>query len=174
MVNWNAEKDQIILKGIFKFLDIKSSGPLLDYLAKEIGENCTPKAVSHRLNNIRSHGKPLANGGASATPTPTKAPPKKPAGRAKAGAAKKKAPESDDEDSPQSLQEEEVETPTTTRFKRKLSTPKRSYAESANSSEDSGVEEEYVPMAKRVEKEPVEDDDDLAFDAFGTAVQEEV
>lgn len=57
MVNWTADKDQIvcvpsnsldsmvrvltipqILRGIFKFHDIKSSSRLLDYLAKEIGD----------------------------------------------------------------------------------------------------------------------------------------
>ncbi|KAH4478218.1 hypothetical protein HBH89_253170 [Parastagonospora nodorum] len=37
MVQWTADKDQIILKGIFKFCDIKSSAPLLKYLAEQIG-----------------------------------------------------------------------------------------------------------------------------------------
>jgi hypothetical protein len=66
MVNWNAEKDQIvtsasrhhlkafahisqILKGIFKFHDIKSSAPLLKYLAEQIGEG---KSYPQQTTNL--------------------------------------------------------------------------------------------------------------------------
>jgi len=54
-----------------------------------------------------------------------------------------------------------------------MSTPKRSYAES-DADEASDVEEEYVPMAKRVKAEPLDEEDGLGFDAFGAGVDEEV
>jgi len=47
------------------------------------------------------------------------------------------------------------------RGKRTLSTPKRSYAQSDHSSGDSDVEDEYVPMAKRVRTEPVDEETSL-------------
>jgi hypothetical protein len=64
MVQWNAEKDQIvrassrpmhfvfadfilqILKGIFKFHDIKSSAPLLKYLASHVSQIVRPRLLA--------------------------------------------------------------------------------------------------------------------------------
>ncbi|KAJ4302672.1 hypothetical protein N0V90_001561 [Kalmusia sp. IMI 367209] len=71
MVAWNAEKDQVLLKGVFQFCDIRTSGALLAYLAEQIGEGCTPKAVSHRLNNIKNTGKPTRNPSTAGTPSKT-------------------------------------------------------------------------------------------------------
>jgi hypothetical protein len=120
---------------------------------------CTPKAVENRLHSWK---KKNVSGTASVTSTPSKpaaATPKKTPGRAKAGAAKKKAvtppaSTSDSENEPESLAEEN--TPSVARGKRGLSTPKRSYAES-DADSASEVEQEYVPMAKRVKTEPTEE-----------------
>ncbi|KAF2654764.1 hypothetical protein K491DRAFT_693566 [Lophiostoma macrostomum CBS 122681] len=68
MVNWNSDKDAKLLLGIFEFQEIKASQALLTHLANKIGEGCTPKAVSHRLNNLKKTGKTTA----TPTATPTK------------------------------------------------------------------------------------------------------
>jgi hypothetical protein len=121
--------------------------------------DCTPKAVSHRLNNIRNHGKPLA---ASTGTTPVKAAttPKTPRSRVKASAKKSRAAagtSESDNGEPEGL----LESPSVKRgsVKRPHSAPKVSYAET----DGSDVMEEYTPFGgvKRVKKEPVEEQDDL-------------
>lgn len=217
MVQWTADKDQIvsasailrafslpmqllthlsqILKGIVKFHDIKSSAPLLKYLAEQIGggecihafnsisqlqptltpqsTDCTPKAVSHRLNNIRNYGKPLANGD-SATSTPTKAAttPKTPASRSKSTATKKKkAADSDgNSDALEGLQEE-AQSPSINR-KRARETPKKSYAEPDSSEENEGPAPVPMPKRQRVKSEP-EEDLDFGLD-LGDVANDEV
>jgi hypothetical protein len=116
--------------------------------------DCTPKAVSHRLNNIRNHGKPLPNS-ASAGNTPEKVAttPKTPRSRAKA-TPKKAAPietESDD-GGPEGF----LDSPSARRSskKRKMNAP--TYAETDNSGDE--IEEEYLPFNKRVKVEPVEEE----------------
>ncbi|KAI4608175.1 hypothetical protein J4E80_009183 [Alternaria sp. BMP 0032] len=178
MVNWTADKDQVILKGIFKFHDIKSSAPLLKYLSEEIGggeytpalqcyrnpisPNCTPKAVSHRLSNIRKGGTTNANGGAVASPTRTASTPKTPRSRAKAAPRKKKdASEEVDSDGPQGLiDDDEVLSPTAARGKRTLNGKRKPTYDETSDKEDGDVEveDEYVPMAKRVKEEPVDEE----------------
>lgn len=70
------------------------------------------------------------------------------------------ASNSDDDEEPklEGLVEEDAETPTAARGKRNMSTPKRSYAQSDASDEGNEIEDDYVPMAKRVKAEPTEDD----------------
>ncbi|KAL1608475.1 hypothetical protein SLS60_003417 [Paraconiothyrium brasiliense] len=69
MVQWTPEKDQTLLKGVFQFADIKMSKELLEHLASLIGDGCTPKAIQHRLSNIKNTGKPVRD----LNTTPTKA-----------------------------------------------------------------------------------------------------
>ncbi|KAI4915372.1 uncharacterized protein J4E92_009326 [Alternaria infectoria] len=159
MVNWTADKDQIILKGIFKFHDIKSSAPLLKYLSEEIGGDCTPKAVSHRLTNIRKGGTTHA----VASPTPAALTPKTPRSKAKPVPRKKKAvSEEVDSDGPQGLMDDdEVLSPSAARGKRTLNGKRKpTYDETSDKEDEEGeVEDEYVPMAKRVKEEPVDEED---------------
>ncbi|CAN9340553.1 unnamed protein product [Alternaria alternata] len=156
MVNWTADKDQIILKGIFEFHDIKSTGPLLDYLANKIGD-CSAKAVSHRLAKLRNGSTTRANNGTSGSPTPKSTP----RARAKSTPRKKKqVSEEVDSDGPSGLvDDDEVLSPTAARGKRCLNGKvKPKYAEASDDEDGSvDVEEEYVPLAKRVKAEPVED-----------------
>ncbi|PVI07634.1 hypothetical protein DM02DRAFT_666546 [Periconia macrospinosa] len=174
MVQWTAEKDQILLKGVFQFNDIKFSQPLLKHLAELIGDECTPKAVSHRLNNIKNSGKPAksATDGATASPikkTPTKkgtAAPATPRSNksAKSTAAKKKAIEAGEdgqgaaEDSP---------TPTA----RKRGRPKKSNAtvseedEGEAAGEDETEEKsEYFDAEPEAKKIKLEKEDELEPD----------
>ncbi|ORX93021.1 hypothetical protein BCR34DRAFT_608664 [Clohesyomyces aquaticus] len=67
MVQWTGEKDAILLAGVFEFIDVKFSKELLEHLAYKIGDGCTPKAVNHRLANMKAKGKAA---GAAARPTP--------------------------------------------------------------------------------------------------------
>ncbi|KAF2789294.1 hypothetical protein K505DRAFT_365739 [Melanomma pulvis-pyrius CBS 109.77] len=71
MVNWNGDKDAILLRGIFEVLDLKISMALCQKLADKIGEGCTAKAVSHRMNNLKNRGRPS---GSTPSSTPRKAP----------------------------------------------------------------------------------------------------
>ncbi|OAL50957.1 hypothetical protein IQ07DRAFT_598972 [Pyrenochaeta sp. DS3sAY3a] len=121
-MKWTAIEDQKILRGIFKFHDIKSSTALLNYLAEEIGggksnysfpfalscspqmpivpihglgiyerqpnadnisQTAPPRAVSHRLANIRKSGDPGGRGQAASSPEKP-ATPNTPASRFKA------------------------------------------------------------------------------------------
>jgi hypothetical protein len=115
--------------------------------------DCTPKAVSHRLNNIRNHGKPLPNSNsAGTTPVKVATTPKTPRSRAKA-TPKKAAPVDSESDSggPEGL----LESPSARRSSNKRPRSAPGYAEADGSDE---VEEEYVPFSKRVKVEPVEEE----------------
>lgn len=121
--------------------------------------DCTPKAVSHRLTNIRKGGTTHANNGAVNSPTS-----KTSRSRAKATPRKKKAvSEEVESDGPQGLvdDEEVLLSPTAARGKRGMSggvKRKVEYKEDSDQEDGEGeVEEEYVPLAKRVKEEPVEE-----------------
>jgi len=120
--------------------------------------DCTPKAVSHRLTNIRKGGTTHA----VASPTPAASTPKTPRSKAKPVPRKKKAvSEEVDSDGPQGLMDDdEVLSPTVARGKRgRNGGQKVKYDESSEKEEeDLEVEDEYVPMAKRVKEEPVDDE----------------
>ncbi|KAF2012597.1 hypothetical protein BU24DRAFT_411945 [Aaosphaeria arxii CBS 175.79] len=79
MVTWGPAQDAIILLGIMEFMDIKASTALLEHLAEKIGDKCTPKAVSHRLNKLKAEAKNASAGtGASSAPgTPSSSKPSK-------------------------------------------------------------------------------------------------
>jgi hypothetical protein len=113
--------------------------------------DCTPKAVSHRLSNIRKGGAPSGTPApASATSTPTKTA-TTPRSRAKATPRSNKKSE---EEAPLD-DEEELLSPSAARGKRNTA-KKRSYVESDVEGEDD-EEEGYVPMGKRMKTEPVEE-----------------
>jgi hypothetical protein len=112
----------------------------------------------------------------SATNTPSKSsaantPKSTPRPRAKATPRKKKQVSEDvDSDGPSGLVDDEVLSPTAARGKRGMSGGvKREVQYKESDVEEEGeVEEDYVPMAKRVKAEPVENDeifrDDLVED----------
>jgi hypothetical protein len=118
-------------------------------------KDCTPKAVSHRLNNIRNHGKPLANNSSPANPKTSKS-------RAKAPEKKKTNKDTtseSDNDGPEGL----IESPFAHRAgsKRAKSTPKRSYAEPESEDESEHEREEPVTKRARIKNEPIDDEDGL-------------
>lgn len=121
--------------------------------------DCTPKAVSHRLTNIRKGGTTHANNSAVNSPTPKTSRP-----RAKATPRKKRAvSEEVESDGPQGLvdDEEVLLSPTAARGKRGMSggvKRKVEYKEDSDQEDGEGdVEEEYIPLAKRVKEEPIEE-----------------
>ena len=124
--------------------------------------DCTPKAVSHRLTNIRKGGTTNANGGAVASPTRTASTFKTPRSKAKPVPRKKKAVSEDaDSDGPQGLMDnDEVLSPSAARGKRTLNGKRKpTYDETSDKEdEEAEVEDEYVPMAKRVKEEPVDEE----------------
>lgn len=129
--------------------------------------DCTPKAVSHRLTNIRNHGKPLP---ASTGNTPVKASmtPKTPRGRAKVTPKKLRTPVESESESggPEGLQESPSPSPSVKRTtgKRQCSAPKVAYAESEG--EDAGEEqEEYIPFGgmKKIKREFADEDLNVEF-----------
>ena len=135
--------------------------PHLKFQADTLSD-CTPKAVSHRLSNIRKGGTTNANGGAVASPTRTASTPKTPRSKAKPVPRKKKnVSEEADSDGPQGLMDDdEVLSPSAARGKRTLNGKRKpTYDETSDKEDEEGeVEDEYVPMAKRVKEEPVEDE----------------
>ncbi|KAF1957443.1 hypothetical protein CC80DRAFT_547348 [Byssothecium circinans] len=145
MVQWNAEKDQLILKGVFQFCDIKCSGPLLKHLAEMIGDDCTPKAVSHRLNNIKNTGKMVKGPNDSTTSTPTKA------SRGAKGKGKSKAKagggNGEDLDGP-------PPSPTPT------PTPKKRGRKVKSEEDVFNEEEQEESLTKKIKSEPIGDDDE--------------
>ncbi|KAJ4322182.1 hypothetical protein N0V94_002530 [Neodidymelliopsis sp. IMI 364377] len=183
MVNWTAELDCKILKGIFTFHKIKSSGPLLDYLAKEIDlAGCTPKAVSHRLSNLRSSGKMTTTSSPAKAPEKAVATPRTPrakvsgGGKGKATPAKKIADEDTTSDGTVEM-EEPVVSPSVRRKRTRVQSTPVTY-DSASTGEGDDDDEEFTPVVKRVKAEPVddnpfvglsdnnrggEDEDDLAY-----------
>ncbi|KAF2275302.1 uncharacterized protein EI97DRAFT_502212 [Westerdykella ornata] len=62
MVNWSSVEDAKLLAGILEFTNIPMNKGLLEYLAAKIGQDCTPKAVSHRLANIKNRAKGTGGG----------------------------------------------------------------------------------------------------------------
>ncbi|KAL6706670.1 hypothetical protein ACN47E_005212 [Coniothyrium glycines] len=168
MVTWNAQKDQIILKGIFKFHDIKSGAPLLKYLAEQIGEGCTPKAVSHRLNNIRNSGTPCANTSARSTPASTpKRTPVKITPRSRVKISKKQVSDESGSSTGAMDDDEDVVSPSAARVKRGLSGgARKSYAELESE------EDESTPSKKRFKYEPF-DDDDSSYDTVENGITAE-
>ena len=128
----------------------------------DILSDCTPKAVSHRLSNIRKGGTTNANGGAVASPTRTASTPKTPRSKAKPVPRKKKAvSEEVDSDGPQGLMDyDEVLSPSAARGKRTLNGKRKPTYDETSDKEDGDVEAEdvYVPMAKRVKEEPVDEE----------------
>ncbi|KAJ4988675.1 hypothetical protein SVAN01_05808 [Stagonosporopsis vannaccii] len=143
-----------ILKGIFKFHEIKNSAPLLKYLAEEIGGGCTPKAVSHRLSNLRQSGKPVNPSTPRKTHSTAKSPRTPSSGRARASVKKIAKPEAEDTD--EELDEELVSSPLVQRKRTRTPKMQKSYAESDASSGDDEDEETFVPQTKKVKAEPVE------------------
>ncbi|KAJ4379325.1 hypothetical protein N0V86_005370 [Didymella sp. IMI 355093] len=175
MVNWTPQKDQTILKGIFAFHDIKNSQPLLQYLAKEIGEGCTPKAVSHRLANLRNSGKMVNSDGAASTPkkiaatsrlarTPTAS-----LGRAKASKGRKTTggdTTSEDDDG------EPIVSPSADRKRTRTSATRKTYAESDATTGDE-EEDEFTPKSKKVKTEPVEEEGTTGAAGTNDPIEEE-
>ncbi|CAO2649578.1 Nn.00g069630.m01.CDS01 [Neocucurbitaria sp. VM-36] len=174
MVHWTAEKDQIILKGIFKFHDIKSSAPLLKYLADAIGEDCTPKAVSHRLTSIRNGGNGSARGGrsngsVSNTPARASTTSKTPRSRVVKSTPKKHKVSSDnsDGDSKGTVDDEDdLVSPSAAAGKRGK---RHSYVEPESDGEDDGAR-----VSKRVKLEPIDDEEDLSFEILADAYTEDI
>ncbi|UPX12307.1 uncharacterized protein EKO05_0002861 [Ascochyta rabiei] len=168
MVNWTAEKDQTILKGIFKFHTIKNSKPLLDFLAREIGEGCTAKAVSHRLTSFRNGGKALDKGktavqGSPFTPKAAAATPKTPStskASASLGCSKTSAKKfvEDRSVTDEDISEDDMPvSPSAGRKRARASKTPRSYVESDAKSND---EDEFTPPTKRVKEEFKEDEEE--------------
>ncbi|KAF9695138.1 hypothetical protein EKO04_006889 [Ascochyta lentis] len=186
MVNWTADKDQTILKGIFAFHKIKISKDFLEYLAAEIGEGCTPKAVSHRLTNLRSSGKAVANSTSSGRQTNNTTPsssrsfktaatprtPRTPKGTALLGRGKTSAKTFDDDVTSDNAASDEMPAfhPVGRKRARSSKTPK-SYEES--DAADDNSEDEFVPAAKRVKVEVVEDDGIGCLSPTDTVEEEE-
>ncbi|KAF2638939.1 hypothetical protein P280DRAFT_551003 [Massarina eburnea CBS 473.64] len=71
MVSWTSDKDAILLVGIIEFMGITASSQLLEHLATKIGDGCTPKAVSHRLNNLKKSVKNPGSTTPAGTPVKT-------------------------------------------------------------------------------------------------------
>jgi len=131
----------------------------IDILANTQPSDCTPKAVSHRLTNIRKGGTTPAN----ASPTRAASTPKTPRSKAKPVPRKKKTVSEDaDSDGPQGLMDDdEVLSPSAARGKRTLNGKRKpTYDETSDKEDEEGeVEDDYVPMAKRVKEEPVDEED---------------
>ncbi|KAF3042171.1 hypothetical protein E8E12_008249 [Didymella heteroderae] len=145
----------MILRGIFAFHEIKNSQPLLEYLAKEIGEGCTPKAVSHRLTSLRKSGKMVNSGSPNSTPIKKAATSR--ASRASAskrgGMKGSKGKKTSDADTT-SEDEEPVASQSMGRKRGRTFCAPRSYAESDATTGDE--EGEFTLMPKKVKVEPVE------------------
>jgi hypothetical protein len=131
----------------------------------ELRAGCTEKALSHRLNNIRNHGKPVSTP-AKAAGTAMKATPMKVTGTPRAPASRVKnmpktprsrATELSDKSEFETDPEGLLDSPSVARSS-KRATPgsKARHAESEDSIED-GEEDEYVPI-KKVKKEPIDEE----------------
>ncbi|KAF2736990.1 hypothetical protein EJ04DRAFT_562061 [Polyplosphaeria fusca] len=88
MVQWTAEKDREVrstphsaplhpptptpqlMLGLLDFTNISISKELLSHLALKIGEGCTPKAVSHRIQNMKKAAAEAAGKSGSAGSSP--------------------------------------------------------------------------------------------------------
>ena len=135
---------------------------------------CTPKAVGHRLSNLRNSGKMLNSGGSSATPKKIPATPRTPrtpaSGRIRAAKASAKK-NVDNETSSEDAADEELSSPSVAHKRARTSKGPKSYAESEATSGDD--EEEFTPMSKRVKAEPVEDEGVAGVNCNHTPVEEE-
>ncbi|KAL8921997.1 MAG: hypothetical protein Q9208_005451 [Pyrenodesmia sp. 3 TL-2023] len=96
-MKWDAAADASLFKCVLKVHDVKPNYGELAKEMKELGYDCTPKALTHRIGNIRkSTGGPTdasasdAGGGTPANNTPVKN--AKPAKATKAKPAPKNAP----------------------------------------------------------------------------------
>ncbi|CAN9436834.1 unnamed protein product [Alternaria alternata] len=179
-IKWTSELDAILLHGVFEECNISFNKSLCTKIAERVsaaGMECTAKAVENRLYSWKKKNVSGQTNLNSATNTPSKSsaantPKSTPRPRAKASPRKKKQVSEDiDSDGPSGLMDDdEVLSPTAARGKRGMSggvKRKVEYKES-DAEEEGGVEEDYVPMAKRVKAEPVENDeifcDDLVED----------
>ncbi|CAI9627656.1 unnamed protein product [Alternaria burnsii] len=179
-IKWTSELDAIVLHGVFEECNISFNKSLCAKIAERVsaaGMECTAKAVENRLYSWKKKNVSGQTNLNSATNTPSKSsaantPKSTPRPRAKATPRKKKQVSEDiDSDGPSGLMDDdEVLSPTAARGKRGMSggvKRKVEYKES-DAEEEGGVEEDYVPMAKRVKAEPVENDeifcDDLVED----------
>ncbi|KAF2715337.1 hypothetical protein K504DRAFT_529528 [Pleomassaria siparia CBS 279.74] len=151
-VKWDGDKDAILLMGIFEHCDLKIGTAICTALAKKIGEGCTAKAVSHRLNNLKSRGKPTVNGSPS---TPRSAFKKTPTssvrGRKSTGKSGKNAFE-DQEDDDEDLLQSPCPSPTPGK--------KRGRATSKVKMLDADSGDELGGPVKKVKVEKTEDSDD--------------
>jgi len=122
-----------------------------------ISPGCTPKAVSHRLTNLRKSGKMVNSGSASSTPIKKTATPRTPRTPA-SGRGGVKAPKSKKmSDADTTFEEEEpAPSPSVSRKRGRTSTAPKSYAESDATTGDE--EEEFTPKSKKVKDEPVEEE----------------
>ena len=135
---------------------------------------CTPKAVGHRLSNLRNSGKMLNSGGSSATPKKMAVTPRTPrtpaSGRVRAAKASAKK-NVDNETSSEDAADEELSSPSVAHKRARTSKGPKSYAESDATSGDD--EEEFTPMSKRVKAEPIEDEGVAGTISNHTPVEEE-
>ncbi|KAF2128364.1 hypothetical protein P153DRAFT_432033 [Dothidotthia symphoricarpi CBS 119687] len=161
-LKWTPELDSILLHGVFEECNISFSKALCSKIAERVGAagiECTPKAVENRLYSWKKKNVGgTINGSTPNTPSKP-ATPKTPAssrGRAKAATKKKIQAEQDllhnDDDD-----EDEILSPTVNRKRGRSAQKPANYAESGASDDD--VEEEYVPLAKKVKQEQQDADD---------------
>jgi hypothetical protein len=127
-----------------------SSSPSYDtHILTHARIDCTPKAVSHRLANIRKGGSTRPTGAVSTTP-------RTPGSRVKTTPRRKKNDVVSDEEGPEGL-DVQLDSPTAARGKRVLNANKKtSYAEDPTDDEED-IESDG-PSKKRAKKEPVEED----------------
>jgi hypothetical protein len=142
--------------------------PYTDHQTDTPTLDCTAKAVENRLYSWKKKNVSGNTNLNSATNTPSKTstastPKSTPRPRAKATPRKKKAVSEElDSDGPQGLvdDDEVLLSPTKARGKRKMNgsaKPKYDQGSDEENGGDEELEEEYVPMAKRVKEEPAEE-----------------
>jgi hypothetical protein len=131
---------------------------------------CTGKAVENRLYSWKKKNVSGNSATNTATNTPSKAAtgtPKTPRSRTKITPRKKKVSEEVESDGPEGLMDDddddELLSPSAARGKRgRNGSQKPKYDETSDKEEeDDDVEDTYVPMAKRVKEEPI--DEEVAF-----------
>ncbi|KAI5205790.1 hypothetical protein E4T39_02813 [Aureobasidium subglaciale] len=64
---WNAAADAKLFTAVMAVYDVKISGTQVSKIAQMMGEDCTPKAITHRLSKLRSTGT-VSSPSTSATP----------------------------------------------------------------------------------------------------------
>jgi hypothetical protein len=123
---------------------------------------CTPKAVSHRLANLRNHGKiAKRKGSTTLIPVRAAASPRTPrtptSGRSRTKDTSTKKPTDNDTASEGEEDAESIVSPSDGRKRARYSKTPASYAESDAVSDDE--DEPFTPKNKRVKTEPAEDED---------------